>query len=388
LSAQYRDQTPASQAEPTNGSAAGSSGPSGPYPAAAAAEIRPAAPPQPTGLPPITPIAPAAPTSPAVPAPSAGSAAQPTSAPAEGPAVPAAPVPPPVSASPAVSAPPAAPPASSVSAPPGEPTHPAVPPPPRRRWPAVVALVLALLLLPVAAVEGYLLYRLDQRLDATRAQAAADRSSEGARLDALERRASDLEQQVGSQFNPAAVAEAALPSVFRVRAGEATGTAFAVGREPTSGGTYLFTNSHVIEGVWDKGIREVFLERRDQRFPATIIKVDKTNDVALLQAKEKFPRLETTSERVRSGEQIAVVGSPLGLEDSVTTGVVSAYRKIPDFAGEVFQFDAAINPGNSGGPVINSKKQVVGIATAKAREAEGIGLAVPIATACAALAIC
>jgi len=324
------------------------------------------------------------------------------------PAVPAAPVPPPVSASPAVSPPQTAPVPPAAPAPPAAaPVPPAVPVPPpasappagpapsvaspavaRRRWPGVVALVLALLLLPVATVEGYLLYRLDQRLDAARAQAAADRSSEGARLDALERRASDLEQQVGSQFNPAAVAEAALPSVFRVRAGEATGTAFAVGREPTSGGTYLFTNSHVVEGVWDKGVREVFLERRDQRFPATIIKVDKTEDVALLQAKEKFPRLETTTDRVKSGEQIAVVGSPLGLEDSVTTGVVSAYRKLPDFAGEVFQFDAAINPGNSGGPVINSRKQVVGIATAKAREAEGIGLAVPITTACATLAVC
>src|SRR5690606_41912339 len=73
--------------------------------------------------------------------------------------------------------------------------------------------------------------------------------------------------------------------------------------------TTLFRSSHVVEGVWDKGIREVFLERRDQRFPATIIKVDKTEDVALLQAKEKFPRLETTTDRVKSGEQIAVVGS-------------------------------------------------------------------------------
>lgn len=265
---------------------------------------------------------------------------------------------------------------------------PAVSPRRPRRWPAVLALVLALLLVPVAGAQGYLLYEMDRRLDAANRQIAADRSTEDTRLDGLEQRASELEKELGSQFNPAAVAAAALPSVFRVDAGDFTGTAFAAGREPAGGGTYLFTNHHVVEQVWDRGGREVFIERRDRRFPVTIVKVDKKNDVALLQAKERFPRLATGTEKVRSGEQVAVVGAPLGLEDSVTTGVVSAYRNMPDFPGEVFQFDAAINPGNSGGPVLNSQKQVVGIATAKAREAEGIGLAVPIATACAVLSVC
>lgn len=248
--------------------------------------------------------------------------------------------------------------------------------------------MLALLLLPVAGLEGYLLYQMDQRLDAAGRQAAVDRSTDGTRLDGLEKRATELEKELGSQFNPSAVAAAALPSVFRVTAGDFTGTAFAAGREPDGGGTYLFTNHHVVQQVWDRGGRQVFIERRDQRFPVTIVKVDKNNDVALLQAKERFPRLSTAAERVKSGEQVAVVGAPLGLEDSVTTGVVSAYRKMSDFPGEVFQFDAAINPGNSGGPVVNAQKQVVGIATAKAAEAEGIGLAVPIATACQVLAVC
>jgi S1-C subfamily serine protease len=54
----------------------------------------------------------------------------------------------------------------------------------------------------------------------------------------------------------------------------------------------------------------------------------------------------------------------------------------------MIQFDAPINPGNSGGPVINSAKQVVGVATAKAENAEGIGLAVPIKTACDAFKVC
>ena len=82
-----------------------------------------------------------------------------------------------------------------------------------------------------------------------------------------------------------------------------------------------------------------------------------------------------------------MVGAPLGLEDTVTTGVVSAYR--PDDAdGPTIQFDAPINPGNSGGPVVNAASEVVGLATAKARDAEGIGLAVPIKTACDTFKVC
>jgi len=82
-----------------------------------------------------------------------------------------------------------------------------------------------------------------------------------------------------------------------------------------------------------------------------------------------------------------VVGAPLGLEDTVTTGVVSAYRP-DDSEGPTIQFDAPINPGNSGGPVVNSADEVIGLATAKARDAEGIGLAVPIKTACDTFKVC
>jgi putative serine protease PepD len=78
---------------------------------------------------------------------------------------------------------------------------------------------------------------------------------------------------------------------------------------------------------------------------------------------------------------VVVVGAPLGLDDSVTTGVISAYRP-NDKDGTTIQFDAPINPGNSGGPVVNAGNQVVGVATAKAKDAEGIGLAIDIKVAC------
>jgi S1-C subfamily serine protease len=267
----------------------------------------------------------------------------------------------------------------------GFPTSPA-----RRRlaWPGVTALLLVLALAGAVGFEAYQIHQLTGRLgDADRRLAEAQRA-DGARLDSIEGRTQELENQAGQVFNPEAISSTVLPSVFRVRAGQLTGTAFAVGKPTANGGTNLFTNFHVVEEVWNGGGRQVFLERTDQRFPATIIKIDKVNDVAQLSTDSTFTGLIAAPAMVKSGQQIVVVGAPLGLEDSVTTGVVSAFRDSDDGTGKVIQFDAPINPGNSGGPVINGAKQVVGIATAKARDAEGIGLAVPIKTACDGFKIC
>ncbi|MGK5739121.1 S1C family serine protease [Micromonospora sp. URMC 103] len=270
------------------------------------------------------------------------------------------------------------------------PAQPAPPPAPRRRgrWLTVLAALVALALAGLAGFQAHQIDRLGDRLAATDRRLAEAQSDDGARLGGVEKRTEALEKQAGATFNPEAVASAALPSVFRVRAGQFTGTAFAIGKPAAGGGTNLFTNFHVVEAVWDGGGREVFLERTDQRFAATIVKVDKTNDVAQLRTTGRFTGLVAAPEAVKSGQQIVVVGAPLGLEDSVTTGVVSAFRDARDGSGPVLQFDAPINPGNSGGPVINGSKQVVGIATAKARDAEGIGLAVPIAIACDGFKIC
>ncbi|WP_376787268.1 S1C family serine protease [Micromonospora halotolerans] len=256
-----------------------------------------------------------------------------------------------------------------------------------RRLP-VVALVLAGILALVAGLQAYQIHRLDDRLAATDRRLAEAQGAAAGRLDGLEERAGVLEKQAGSAFNPEAVASAVLPSVFRVRAGQFTGTAFAIGKAPSGGGTTLLTNFHVVEAVFTAGDRKVFLERTDQRFEATIVEVDKDKDLAHLRTTAKFTGLVAARTPVKSGQQIVVVGAPLGLQDSVTTGVVSAFRKDEGGSGPVIQFDAPINPGNSGGPVINGSKEVVGIATAKARDAEGIGLAVPIKTACDRFKLC
>ncbi|MBM2617805.1 serine protease [Actinoplanes sp. LDG1-06] len=196
-----------------------------------------------------------------------------------------------------------------------------------------------------------------------------------------------LEKQLAGVFDPEGVSSGVLPSVFRVRAGNFTGTAFSVGKKATGNQANLFTNYHVVAETWTDGGRRVSLERGNTRINATIVKVDKAKDLALLRANQKIVSLGTSTTQVKPGQPIVVVGAPLGLDDSVTTGVISAYRP-NDADGPTIQFDAPINPGNSGGPVVNANEQVVGVATAKAKDAEGIGLAIPIKTACETFAVC
>jgi putative serine protease PepD len=200
-------------------------------------------------------------------------------------------------------------------------------------------------------------------------------------------RTDKLEKQLAGVFDPEAVSSKVLPSVFRVRAGEFTGTAFSVGKKAAKGQSNLLTNYHVVAEVWTGGGRSVTLERGSTKINATIVKVSKGKDLALLRANQSITGLATATTQVKPGQQVVVVGAPLGLDDTVTTGVISAYRP-DDPDGPTIQFDAPINPGNSGGPVVNANDQVVGLATAKAKDAEGIGLAIPVKTACQTFDVC
>ena len=225
------------------------------------------------------------------------------------------------------------------------------------------------------------------RLESGNSRLAAELATERDRAASLTKRTDKLEKKLGGVFDPEAISTGVLPSVFRVRAGDFTGTAFSVGDKAGNGKANMLTNYHVIASVWEDGEKKVFLERGKDEVSATIVKVSKSKDLALLLADREIKGLEPAPANVKAGQQIVVVGAPLGLEDSVTTGVVSAFR--PDDAdGQSIQFDAPINPGNSGGPVVNANEQVIGLATAKARDAEGIGLAVSITTACQTFKVC
>ncbi|WP_327005629.1 trypsin-like peptidase domain-containing protein [Dactylosporangium sp. NBC_01737] len=281
-----------------------------------------------------------------------------------------------------------------VSAPSGPPPH-SVPPhpghhpgaPARRGRSGPLALILVVVLLLVVGVQAAFIVRLDSRLSRAEKAASAAKQTDESRLKALEDRTDKLEAKTGGNLDAAEVAASVRPSVFRVTTKYATGTSFALGKTaPAGGGTNLITNYHVVQEAYERGERDVSIERTGQRFPAKIIEAHPDKDLALLHTDEEFTRLVAAPQVPKVGEPVLVVGAPLGLEDTVTTGVVSAFRSL---SGEnLMQFDAAINPGNSGGPVFNAKKEVVGVATLKAREAEGIGLAIPISVVCETISIC
>jgi len=244
---------------------------------------------------------------------------------------------------------------------------------------AYLALGLSVLLSLVVLVQETRLSQLRQQSDRSARDAAAAERVYQRRLSAIEARTDALTDRLRRTLDPVAVAKHALPSVFRVTAGRASGTAFAMARTP-DGGTYLLTNEHVVEDV-SKG-DTVRLSREATRHTATLLAVNLRGDVALLHTRSRIPVLRLAAAPPVPGEPVVVVGTPVGLEDTVTSGVVSKIRPIPGRRQEYVQFDAAINPGNSGGPVLDVAGRVVGLATAKVMDAEGIGFAVPIGVAC------
>ncbi|MBP9785588.1 MAG: DegQ family serine endoprotease [Giesbergeria sp.] len=122
---------------------------------------------------------------------------------------------------------------------------------------------------------------------------------------------------------------------------------------------YVMTNAHVVEGA-----DEVMVTLTDQReFKAKIIGYDKRSDVAVVKIDATgLPAVKIGDvSRLRVGEWVMAIGSPFGLENTVTAGIVSAKQRDTGDYLPFIQTDVAINPGNSGGPLINMRGEVVGI---------------------------
>jgi len=148
----------------------------------------------------------------------------------------------------------------------------------------------------------------------------------------------------------------------------------------------LVTNYHVISSEVDptfRGNSRMFIRLGDSaspRIPARVVGWDKTLDLALIRAPVRSDFVFSVVDRVvpSVGETILAIGSPLGLEQTVTSGIVSSLgRRGILQIGDAMQIDAAVNPGNSGGPVVDSSGRLVGVVFAGALMFEGLNFAIP-----------
>jgi Do/DeqQ family serine protease len=147
----------------------------------------------------------------------------------------------------------------------------------------------------------------------------------------------------------------------------------------------ILTNAHVVAGA-----TTVTVTLKDGRTVKGKVKgIDRVTDVAIVEVAEKnLPSIQLgNSDRLKPGEWAIAIGNPLGLDNTVTAGIISATGRSSADIGAAdkrvnyIQTDAAINPGNSGGPLLNSAGQVIGMNTAILRGAQGLGFAIPINTA-------
>jgi S1-C subfamily serine protease len=264
-----------------------------------------------------------------------------------------------------------------------EPT-PAPPRPARRRRGAVLVATLAVGGVALAlSAAAYV--RLDDRLDAQEAEIAA-LAGDAARLEQksaeLSAADADLAGRLTEQEELAAaglstLAGRLLKSVFTVRTAAGGGSGWAAWT--TGGDTYVVSAAHVVGRA-----ARVAVLRGGSRWTGRVVARDGTNDLALVRVEGRVapPLWQDSSVRPepRVGDTLILVGSPYGLEGTVTTGIVSrvTYNEI--------QTDAAANPGNSGGPAVDRRGRVVGILLAGG--GENLNFSVPIRRACVRIRAC
>jgi len=141
----------------------------------------------------------------------------------------------------------------------------------------------------------------------------------------------------------------------------------------------ILTNAHVVEGA-----NTIYVTLTDKReFKAKLLGMDKRTDIAVVKIEARdLPKLPLgDSSRVRVGEWVLAIGSPFGLENTVTAGIVSAKSRDTGDYLPFIQTDVAVNPGNSGGPLLNTAGQVIGINSqifSRSGGYMGISFAIPI----------
>jgi len=182
-------------------------------------------------------------------------------------------------------------------------------------------------------------------------------------------------QPAGAVCQVTQVAKDVLPSVVTISAKGASGAGTGSGEVIKSDG-YILTNNHVIAPAANGGSLEVLFSD-GKSVPATLVGRDPVTDVAVIKVAESgLPAIPIgKSSTLAVGQPVVVLGAPLGLTSTVTSGIVSALNRTIQVPGEnsqsalllnAIQTDAAINPGNSGGAMVNCAGQFVGIPSAGA----------------------
>lgn len=205
---------------------------------------------------------------------------------------------------------------------------------------------------------------------------------------------SDTAVGVARKVQPSIVAitvEYSVNSIFNPTSSKATakGSGIIISEDG-----YILTNNHVVSSSSSSAFYEieeankvtVKLYNDDTEYEGTIVGTDSQTDLAVIKIeKDGLTAAELgDSDSVQVGEFAMAIGSPLGLDNSVTAGIISAVnREVEDEDGNKYiaiQTDAAINSGNSGGALVNSKGQVIGVNTLKlsGTGVEGVGFAIPI----------
>lgn len=171
-------------------------------------------------------------------------------------------------------------------------------------------------------------------------------------------------------MTPAEIVAQALPAVVTVKTSQSLGTGFVVRADG-----WIATNLHV---VWDGSPVKITMHDGRELAVVEVLAASQKHDLALLRVEAQgLPTLALgDSDAMRPGDAVVAIGNPLGLEDTVSNGLVSGRRKVEE-GFEVLQVSAPIAPGSSGGPLINDRGEVVGIAERVVAHEETLAFGVP-----------
>ncbi|MPZ99750.1 MAG: hypothetical protein GEU80_10520 [Dehalococcoidia bacterium] len=227
--------------------------------------------------------------------------------------------------------------------------------------------------------------RLSLELHATNERVEGQRellSAQGDQQQEALRRITEAEAILESDVEIADIARMVRPSVFTVETAWAIGTGFVMSTR--TGEAVVITNYHVVADLWRTGGREVTLHREEHALTGRIANVSVEHDLAVIVPSDALTPLDLERAPPEVGALVVAVGSPYGLEGTVSSGIVSAIRE------DRIQFSAPISPGNSGGPVVDESGAVVGVVVEKVAGVgyEGLSFAIPIDTVCLTVTSC